>query len=317
MAREFDRKLRLTAAAIGCGTCKELVAAFRRINPATPFDTGRAYKWLQGRALPRQRQVYDDWASLLDLGWPAAWLLDCDTDTFLELLGTRHGLDRDTLVRRAESFGGPASGVAVPSVGGDRYLCGTYLAYSHAWSPYYRGRLIRGTLSVTAPLARGRLAAAYTEALPTGPFSVQGPVVALGRSLYLHLREPGSEVPLFMTLFQPAPPASVLAGFLCGATFVGQDQRPSATRVLAARLPETAEPARGTNRYLEPGESVAADLQAAGLALGAPAEVDARIASFLDGSPAGGLDQIDAATYGGLVDLFDRLLIGRGEVAAA
>lgn len=317
MAREFDRKLRLTAAALGCGTCKELVAAFRRVNPITPFDTARTYKWLQGRALPRQQQVYADWAQLLDLDRSPASLLSIDIDAFLVLVSARYALDRDTLLRRAGLFGGPASGAAAPSVGGDRYLCGTYLAYSHAWSPYYSGRLIRGTLSVTAPLARGRLVATYSEALPTGPFSVQGPVVALGRSLYLHLREPGSEVPLFMTLFQPTPPASVLAGFLCGATFVGHDQRPSATRVLAARLPETAERPQGSDRYLEPGGSVAADLEAAGLALGAPAEIDARIASFLDGSPAGGLDQIDATTYGGLVDVFDRLLIGRGEAAVA
>lgn len=317
MAREFDRKLRLTAAAIGCGTCKELVAAFRRVNPTTPCDTGRAYKWLQARALPRQQQVYDDWAHLLDLGRPAAWLLDCDMDMFLELVSARHALDRDTLLRRADAFGGPASGAATPSVGGDRYLCGTYLAYSHAWSPYYSGRLIRGTLVITAPLARGRLVAAYSEALPTGRFTVQGPVVALGRSLYLHLREPGSEVPLFMTLFQPTPPASVLAGFLCGATFVGHDQRPSATRILAARLPDATALTPRADRYLEPGESVAADLEAAGLTLVAPAEVDARVARFLTGSPGGGLDQIDAPTYGGLVDLFDRLLIGRGVSAAA
>ncbi len=315
MAADFDRKLRLTAAAIGCGTCKELVAAFRGVDPTTPFDTGRAYKWLQGRARPREQRVYDDWAKVLDLGRPAGWLLDCDIDVFLDVVGARYALDRDTLLRRADAFGGPASGAGAPSVGGDRYLCGTYLTYSHAWSPYYSGRLIRGTLSISAPIARGRLAATYTEALPTGRVSVQGAVVAVARSLYLHLREPGSEVPLFMTLFHPTPPASVLAGFLCGATFVGHDQRPSATRILAARLPAATVPTPRTDRYLEAGESVAADLEAGGLRLAAPAEVDAQIAGFLADSPGGGLDQIDAPTYGGLVDLFDRLLIGRGAAA--
>jgi hypothetical protein len=54
VAREIDRKLRVTAAVLGTITIKDLGAAFRRINPATPFDTDRAHKWMQGRASPRQ-----------------------------------------------------------------------------------------------------------------------------------------------------------------------------------------------------------------------------------------------------------------------
>ena len=71
MAVDIDRKLWLTAALVGAATRKELAAAFRGVNPATAFDLERAHKWLQGRAQPRERRVYEDWALLVDLG--VAW----------------------------------------------------------------------------------------------------------------------------------------------------------------------------------------------------------------------------------------------------
>ena len=71
MATDIGRKLCLTAALVGAVTRKDLAAAFRRVDPATPFDLGRAHKWLQGRSRPRERRVYEDWARLVDLGEPA------------------------------------------------------------------------------------------------------------------------------------------------------------------------------------------------------------------------------------------------------
>ena len=46
MAQDIDRKLRLTAALLGTAARKDLAAAFRRVNPNTAFDIGRADKWL-------------------------------------------------------------------------------------------------------------------------------------------------------------------------------------------------------------------------------------------------------------------------------
>jgi hypothetical protein len=60
LARDIDRKLRLTAALLGAATRKDLAAAFRKISPATPFDVNRAHKWMQGRAQPRELQLYAD-----------------------------------------------------------------------------------------------------------------------------------------------------------------------------------------------------------------------------------------------------------------
>ncbi len=60
MARDIDRKLRVTAALLGAATCKDLGVAFRNVNPATTFDVSRAHKWLQGRARPRDARLYAD-----------------------------------------------------------------------------------------------------------------------------------------------------------------------------------------------------------------------------------------------------------------
>ena len=251
MVRDFDRKLRLTAAALGCATLKDLAAEFRRVNPRTTFESGRAYKWLQGRALPRQQQVYADWSALLDLGRPAP-----GSPTATRTHSSMRSAN-GTTSRARSCFAGQRRSPAAQAAPGPALpwaataICAFYVGYSHAWSPYYAGCVIRGTLAITSPLTRGRLLAKYTETLPTARVHVEGSVTASGRSLYLHLREPGSEVPLFLTLFRPAPPASMLAGFLCGATFVGHDPRPSVTRILLVRMPAPEIVVRQGNRYLD------------------------------------------------------------------
>lgn len=160
MVREFNRKLRLTGAVLGCATCKELAAEFRRINPRTTFEVERAYKWLQGRALPRQQQVYLDWRALLNIDCQLAWLVKCDTEELLEVLCRSRNLPRDEIRRRSDAFAaGSSLTVNRRSVGGDHHMCGLYIGYSSAWSPYYSDRLIRGKLAIEAPMAQGRLAA--------------------------------------------------------------------------------------------------------------------------------------------------------------
>ncbi len=86
MIRDFGAKLRITAAALGCASQKDLCARFREANPGTIFELDRSYKWMQGRALPRSVGLYEDWAALLGTGRPLAWLQSCTVDEFLELL---------------------------------------------------------------------------------------------------------------------------------------------------------------------------------------------------------------------------------------
>ena len=74
MARDIDRKLRVTATLLGVVTCKVPAAAFRRVNPMTSCDVERAHKWIQGRARPREFRLYEDWTRVLDLERSGAWI---------------------------------------------------------------------------------------------------------------------------------------------------------------------------------------------------------------------------------------------------
>ena len=104
MPREIDRKLSLTAAAIGAYSRKDLAGAFHAVNPATRFDIGRAHKWLQGRAVPRSGDIYADWVAVLGLDRTADWLAECSADELLQELSRRPDLDAGTLQRRAQGF---------------------------------------------------------------------------------------------------------------------------------------------------------------------------------------------------------------------
>ena len=103
MVRDFGAKLRITAAALGCASQKDLCARFHAVNPGTTFELDRSYKWMQGRALPRSVGLYEDWAKLLGTGRPLAWLQSCTADEFLELVCDRHQVSRDALAARART----------------------------------------------------------------------------------------------------------------------------------------------------------------------------------------------------------------------
>ena len=299
MAKDIDRKLRVTAALLGTVTIKDLGAAFRRINPATPFDVERAHKWMQGRARPRELQVYEDWAKLLDLGQSGAWIAECDAETFLDVVCARHDYDREALKRSIE----PPGNVAVQK-DGHLALAGTYACYSHAWSPYYRGQLIRGELSIATASHPSRLLATYAEILPTGRLALEGPVTAGKRHIHLDLREPRGDAHFAYFLFPSTSPVSVLGGFMCGTTIIGPETQPSVTRIAMVRLPSMSSRLRTAGAYLPTQGSVAEDLTALGLRIADPATVDRRLGEFLAGS--GGLDQIPASAYQALVVSLDR-----------
>jgi len=302
LAREIDRKLRLTAALLGAVTRKDLAAAFRRVNPATPFDIERANKWMQGRARPREQQVYDDWAKLLDLGRSGQWIAECDSDAFLDAICARHRRDRDALRRQIDSSEAPFGQQAERG----SPLAGTYACYSHAWSPYYHGRMIRGELSIEAAPPSQLLSATYAEALPTGRLQLSGIVTLSRRALHIDVRQTTGEAEFVLCLLPAAPPVSVLAGFMCGATVIGPEVQLSATRIAIIRLPAASARLRELDAYLLPQASVAKDLMALGMTVAEPALVDQRVAAFLAGGEGGGRDQIAGTTHRALVELFDR-----------
>ncbi len=144
-ATDIDRKLCVTAALVGARTRKDLAAAFRRVNPRTPFDVERAHKWLQGRARPREQQLYDDWAAVLDVGQPGDWIADCDLGSFVDVICRERNKEREALLRRAQAFGGDPERQQRGGGVLEMDLDGIFVGYSHAWTPYFRGRLTGAT----------------------------------------------------------------------------------------------------------------------------------------------------------------------------
>lgn len=302
MAHDIPRKLRLTATVLGTVARKDLAAAFRRVNENTAFEIGRADKWLQGRAQPRELQVYEDWSKVLELDRPGQWIADCEINDFIDEICSRHGLDRNALLHGADASGhrnhGPGRAVD---------LAGTFACYSHAWSPYFRGRLIRGELTVDPGSSRNRLPATYIEVLPTGPMKLKG-VFAVGNRATMHLQvgdTPGGAPILTFNLFPASPPASILAGLMFGTTIIGPDIQPSVTRIVMVRLPADTLSPLTIDAYLPPQGSISEDLAKLGLQVENPTVVDHHLAEFLFGGHDG-FDQVPVAKYRALADIFDR-----------
>ncbi len=302
MARDIDRKLRLTAALLGTVARKDLAAAFRRVNANTSFDIGRADKWLQGRAQPRERQVYEDWAKVLELDRSGQWIADCDIDSFLDEICVRHGRDRNVLSRDIEVFSGRVNGQNAALS-----LAGTFVCYSHAWSPYFQGRLIRGELTIANSSTPNRLHAFYTEVLPTGLLELKGMINIGKRATQGSVGEDSSGVPtLTFCLFPASPPASVLGGLMFGTTLIGPDAQPSVTRIAMVRLPAANARLRSTAAYLPAQASIAGDLGEFGLHVRDAAAADRLLSEFL-AVGVNGFDQVSVPAYRALADLFDRI----------
>ena len=100
-ARDVAAKLRVTSALVDGVGQKSLCAAFRRANPRTGFDLARSYKWIQGRALPRSAEVYEDWALVCGLDRPGRWIAACTLDEFVAEICAARGVERAVLLRRA------------------------------------------------------------------------------------------------------------------------------------------------------------------------------------------------------------------------
>lgn len=303
MARDVDRKLRATAAVLGLITRKDLAAAFRRANAATTFDVERAHKWLQGRSSPREAQVYQDWALVLGIDRSAEWIANCGFDAFLDVIAERHGVSREALSLRGTSTYSARSGGAIDP---GSHLAGTYVCYSNAWSPYFRGQVIRGTLSIADPASVPSQQVTYSETLPTGRIEVKGAFTLSNRAMQMTLRGSIGDAQLYFSLFPPTEPVRVLGGLMCGATIIGPEPSPSVTRIIMIHLPSAGEYLNTENAYLPNVSSFADDLISVGLPVSSPAIVDEQLSKFLGHGESQGLDQPSAAAYRAIVELFDR-----------
>lgn len=282
---EIAEKLRLTTRALGCSSVKELCGRFRAVNASTYFDLQRSQKWLQGKAEPRFAEVYQDWAKVLALPRDGAWIAACSLEEFEAELVARFG--PQAAPTRAPARASSTLGVEI---------AGRYAAYSLAWSPHFAGRVLRASLQLNLARA-GTIGAEYREDLPIGAALFQGTAAIAGRTLHLPLHDVATGLPLFMSFALPGPPAAVLCGVQCGAALLSHSAEPMAGRILLVRLRGAPE-VRASNRYLAPGESVAADLAALGVAL--PPDAEAMLRAAL-----GGLDRVTAAEQTRLSEMFD------------
>lgn len=211
---------------------------------------------------------------------------------------------------RVEAIGAEAEPSA-PIASDRAFLCGAFACYSHAQSPYYRGQLIRGALSVAPADGPDRFTAAYSQALPTGRAEARGPVIISASTVSLQLTELNiATAPPCVHLVRPAMPGSVLAGMMIGAVLLSPDRQPPyATRIVMVRVPLAAEALTLSNRYLDPTErgAICADLSALGLTIGDPAELEAQLRAFLfPAESLPGTDRLSAASYAELAAACDR-----------
>lgn len=298
MAHDLAAKLRMTAAVLGCTTRKDLCARFRKVNPDTQFDLERANKWMQGRALPRNPQIYADWARVLGTERDPDWLARCPLDAFAAELVFLFNADPAALRQLAQS-------AAAPDAAAGFSLYAHYACYSWAWSPYYRGHVIRGALELRRA-ARGHAEAEYRERLLGRTVAFSGEALVARNTVHIALHGPDEVSPLFLSLLTAGAPGSVLCGILSGATAVGPQPLPSATRFVAARV---AEDPSGSNRYLLPENgALGADLAALLGGCEGDAELDRRLRAALGaGTDREGADQLAFDAQMGLAALLDPL----------
>jgi hypothetical protein len=283
VAVAFATKLRMAAAALGCNSRKELCARFRSVNQATQCDLDRLNKWVQGRSLPRAASVYADFAAVVGTAKSASWIADCSIEAFATELAHCTGAEPGTLAvpdslapRGSPRIAGLFRGIAT--------LAGTYAAYSPAWSPHFHGRLLRGALRL-APGRSRTLIATYTESLFGREVRLTAEAWIGGRSMHFVVREPEGDVPLFISLQIPGPPASVLCGIMSGVAFVAHEPLPSACHIIFIRVPDTPR-LNATNRYFDPVVgSIATDLLDLSLTVPEADHLDALTREFLGTTP--------------------------------
>jgi hypothetical protein len=310
VVRDFGLKLRVTILALGFTTQKELHRHFLEIAPTSGLEQDTLYKWLQGRSTPRSGWVYDAWAAMLRLDRPLAHLKSCSIDEFVEDLIEPYGLDRAIV---ATVIGRPAAEDKATDDASDRWrdqLCGTFACYSHAFSPIFRGKIMRGALTIAAPGPAAPLDVSYVETTPFTELSHRGRLSWSNRlvGLDLHDEQKGSHV--HMTLYCPSPPASVLTGLMMSPSFHDPTPQPTVSRVAAIRVPTVdLEALGGRDCVFDPGEhSISAELALMGMRIYPSADLDRLLTDFLQDSDGGGFDQVSVDQSARLNFAVDRQL---------
>lgn len=273
----------MAAAALGCSSRKEFCARFRSVNPKTQCDLDRLNKWVQGRSLPRAPSVYADLAAVIGSDKPGRWVAECSSDEFAAELMALTKADAATLAVPENLLrrGNPR---AAGLLGGVTTLTGAFAAYSLAWSPPFLGRVVRGFLRLAGG-RNGALIATYTETFQGRPLHMSAEVWIGGRAMHFLVRDPDGDMPAFISLQLPGPPANVLCGVMSGVAFIAHEPLPSASPIVFIRVPDTSI-LEASNRFFEPAPgTIAADLVELGLNVPEADRLDAVTRKFIGERP--------------------------------
>ncbi len=251
-ALDFSRKLRLAMRVAGCTTQKEMHARIKQLNPETGYEPSRAYKWAQGRSVPRDPSVYDDVARLLDLPISGDVLRLCGYEEYRQHVEARHGPGIPEEAPAAEIP--PRHAQPMPG-----FMAGSYLTLSRAWSIHRsNGWLIAGALTLR-PVPDGHWTMDYIERLPGGELKMSGQVRRLGRSLHAELTNAEQEVLISTTYTLPTAPAPILSGVMSGASLHDPEMRPAACRIIGLRVPPEAADLPACTGYVQAADAEIAD----------------------------------------------------------
>ena len=231
---------------LSVGTQKELCGLLQDLNPQTAYTPGRAYKWVTGRAIPRDPSVFDDLAHLLTLrsgGAPVSgeWLRMVDFATFfagmVELFGDRVANDMASPPQAADASEDPEpSGLPSPhpsSVPG--YAMGTYLAISPAWSAHRGGEFVLGEIVVSRD-PEGMSTLRYREYLGRADNDCSGPLSRRGRSLQALVVDGEGEETIYFVLAVPSAPGILLCGVMSGIAMHDAEARVVAGRIVGVDI---------------------------------------------------------------------------------
>jgi hypothetical protein len=269
-AGPFARKLLMAVEVLGYRSLAELVARVRTTSPGTSITLDRAYKWLQGRAMPQDPAIYDDLARAFGLGEEGTFVRDSSVEAFVERLRRARGVD------------------PVVSSG---LRDGAYAMYSLARDIGGGSAVVRGCVRVATDPDGGVRRVEYVERDGAGPVSFSG---ELGVSRRLHtvtLASSQGDDSLSLALAVPGQPVPVIGGLLTGQAQYAVAARPICCRVLllAVRNP-SVDPEAGNGEFGIGTDLIAADVAAIGYPGSDCAAVAERIHAYLTASSDGHLD---------------------------
>jgi hypothetical protein len=174
--------------------------------------------------------------------------------------------------------------------------------HTQAWSPHYAGKIIRSALRIEPDKGRNPRAS-YSQNIG-GPYVLVGQAVISTWTLHIQVREPMSGLPLFMTMIVPGSPASAMCGVVSGAPIHSQYPLPSASPIVAVRVPDTPK-LDATNGVFNLRPHIFSD-DMRDLGLGTVGEADPLIESLLESKRC----QVSPDDQAKLCGILDRIHLG-------